>query len=274
MNSIQNKKTNSAVGEAGAEVDAVLGLQRSSTNPPLQTAPEESQVLTVSAGPGSSGSGTNVVPQQIAMEEDANQQVTAGTSSDRKRLTGSQKRKLRRQALRANEAACSTAALQSPVASTVAPKRRKDSKDTPPQGMRSPKRPKPARLPTTNTELAGVGLSSAQRTNPLTVIVADTGYPESVLSPEQFELFREATLQALDKEPASNWPRFETSFCRGGVFIFVASNPEAKAWLTKTVAELRPWEGANLKVGGVEILQRMLKATAWIPGKPSWPDCL
>ena len=47
------------------------------------------------------------------------------------------------------------------------------------------------------------------------------------------------TLHALDKEPSSNGPRFETSFCRGGVFIFVASNPEAKAWLTKTVG---PWK--------------------------------
>ena len=122
-----------------------------------------------------------------------------------------------------------------------------------------------------NSELAGVGLSATQRTNLLTVIVAESGYPESFLSPEQFELLREATLHALDKEPASNWPRFETSFCKGGVFIFVASNPEAKAWLTKTVAELWPWEGANPKVGGVEILQRMLKPTAWIPGKPEDP---
>ena len=86
-----------------------------------------------------------------------------------------------------------------------------------------------------------------------------------------FELLREATLHALDKEPASNWPRFETSLCRGGVFIFVASNPEAKVWLTKTVAELRPCEGTNLKVSGVEILQNMLKAMAWIPGKPEDP---
>ena len=52
----------------------------------------------------------------------------------------------------------------------------------------------------------------------------------------------------------------------------MASNPEAKAWLTKTVAKLTPWEGANLKVFGVEILQKMLKATAWIPGKPDDPD--
>ena len=176
----ENKKRISKVGEAGAGVDAEVGLQRSSTNPLLQTAHEETQMPTVAAGPGSSGSGTNVVPRQVAMEEDSNQQTTAGSYSDRKRLTGSQKRKLRRQALRANEAAGGATALQSPVA----------------------------------------------------------------------------------REPASNWPRFETSFCRGGVFIFVASNPEAKAWLTKTVADIRRWEGAKLKVSGVETLQKMLKATA------------
>ena len=85
------------------------------------------------------------------------------------------------------------------------------------------------------------------------------------------ELFRETTLHALDKEPVSNWPKFETSFCRGTEFIFVASNPEAKAWLTRTVAKLRPRKGANLKVSGVEILQKMLKATAYIPGKPEDP---
>ena len=136
--------------------------------------------------------------------------------------------------------------------------------------MRSSKRPKLVRLPA-NVELPGVRLSAAQRTNPLTVIVAVAGYPESVLSPEQFELFGEATLHALDREPVSNWSRFETFFRRGGVFICVASNPEAKAWLTRTVAELRPWECANLKVSGVKILQRMLKATAWVPGKPENP---
>ena len=96
-------------------------------------------------------------------------------------------------------------------------------------------------------ELPGVELSAAQRTNPLMVIVADAGYPESVLSPEQFKLFREATLHALDREPVSNWPRFETSFCRGGVFIFVASNREDKAWLNKTgpAVVLRRLEGLN-----------------------------
>ena len=136
--------------------------------------------------------------------------------------------------------------------------------------MRSSNRPKLECLPS-NTKLSGVGLSAAQRTNLLTVIVAEVCYPESVLSKELFELFREAVAVALDKEPASNCPRFETSFSRGGVFIFVASNPESKAWFAKPVAELRIWEGVNLKVSGVEILQKMLKATAWISGEPEDP---
>ena len=51
----------------------------------------------------------------------------------------------------------------------------------------------------------------------------------------------------------------------------MASNPGAIARLTKTVAKLRPWEDANMKIGGMEILQRMLKATAWIHGKAEDP---
>ena len=39
----------------------------------------------------------------------------------------------------------------------------------------------------------------------------------------------------------------------------------------KTVAKLRPWKRANLKVSGVEIFQKMLKVTTWIPGKPEDP---
>ena len=128
----KNKKVNSKVGKAGAKVDAELGLQRSSTNPPLQTTPTESQMLTVAADSSSSALGTNLVPRQVVMDEDANQQATAGASSDRKRITGSQKRKLRRQALHANEAPSDATDLQFLEASRVATKRRKGSKDTPP----------------------------------------------------------------------------------------------------------------------------------------------
>ena len=113
-------------------------------------------MLTVAAGPGFAGSGTIVVPRQVAIKEDANHQATAGASSERKRLIRSQKRKLRRQALRANEAASNAIAPKSPMVSRVGPNRRKGSKDTPTEGTRSPKRPHPVLLPA-NIELSGVG---------------------------------------------------------------------------------------------------------------------
>ena len=196
------------MGESGAGAVAALGLQRSSTNPPLQSAPVESQMQTVAAGPGSSGSGTNMVPRQVAMGEDANQQATAGASFDRKRLTGYQQRKLRRQALHETKRLVAPQLLRLLWREEWPPR-----DEMVREGMRDPKRPKPTRL-SENTQLSGVGLSAAQRTNPLTVIVADDGYLESVLLPEKFKLFRKATLHALDKEPARNWPRFETSFCQ------------------------------------------------------------
>ena len=48
----------------------------------------------------------------------------------------------------------------------------------------------------------------------------------------------------------------------GEVFIFVAADPATKAWLQKTLAETTPWEEADLKVGGVGLLRRMLEGTA------------
>ena len=50
------------------------------------------------------------------------------------------------------------------------------------------------------------------------------------------------------------------------------SHTQVAAWLQTTVAKTRSWEGADLKVGGVELLQRNLKATAWIPGKLEDPS--
>ena len=71
------------------------------------------------------------------------------------------------------------------------------------------------------------------RANPLTVIVAVAVYPESVLSPEQFELFREATLYALDKQPASTgisliqepWINKDAIRGLGGAGIFFTGTP-------------------------------------------------
>ena len=67
--------------------------------------------------------------------------------------------------------------------------------------------------------------------NPLTIVVDASGCPDSVLTAEQFELFREVTWRAFEKVPPNQWPKFETGYSRrgGGVFIFVAADPAAKA---------------------------------------------
>ena len=51
------------------------------------------------SGPGHPGSGANVIPRQIAMEEDANQHVTDGEFPTRKKLCGLLNRKMQLQAL-------------------------------------------------------------------------------------------------------------------------------------------------------------------------------
>ena len=74
------------VGKARARVGAELDLQRNNRNPPLQPAPTEARKLTVAEGPVPSGLSANVIPRQVAIEEDANQPTTVGESPTRKRL--------------------------------------------------------------------------------------------------------------------------------------------------------------------------------------------
>ena len=57
------------------------------------------------SGPGHPESGANVIPRQIAMEADANQQVTDGEFPTRKKLCRLLNRKMQLKALCANEAA-------------------------------------------------------------------------------------------------------------------------------------------------------------------------
>ena len=114
-----------------------------------------------------------------------------------KHLCGSLKKKLKRQAQQATVAAekMGAPAIVTPTltASIEGRKRRKDPENTPPGG---------AAKPTKNEK----------RANPLTMVVAESGYPDSVLTAEQFELFREVTWRALEKESPNQWPKFETAY--------------------------------------------------------------
>lgn len=117
---------------------------------------------------------------------------------------------------------------------------------------------------------SGGGLTAAQRANPLTVVITTENYPNELLTQEQFSNFRLAFRQLTKTMPPKDLPKMETSFCRGGVFIFVASDNATKEWLL-TQATTVMGEGPKLVAGGVELIQKMVKATVWLPGPPEEP---
>ena len=80
-------------------------------------------------------------------------------------------------------------------------------------------------------------------------------------------------MRILDKEPSSKWPQLEISYCRRGVPIFVSSNSETRARLTKTVAKLRPLGGCNLNVSGDGYTLRDSEVYVLDFGKTGRPGC-
>lgn len=78
-------------------------------------------------------------------------------------------------------------------------------------------------------ETSEAGLAAAKRTNPLTVADADTSYPDSFLTVEQFELFREVTWRAFGSVSLKQILNSVIFFCRERLLIFVAADLSAKA---------------------------------------------
>ena len=115
-----------------------------------------------------------------------------------------------------------------------------------------------------------VGLTAAQRMNPLTVVATAEDYPEALLTQDNFNSFRASFRELAKKIPPEQMPRIETSFGRGGAFVFVGSDQRSKEWLLNKVATLE-FGGRKLRVRVVELIQRLHKATVWLPGPPEEP---
>lgn len=200
-----------------------------------------------------------------------------GRKKTRKRISGAERK--RRKALKEqNETSPMAAVSQS---NTGTGKRPKISGETPPSDKQANKKPRKGSAPVQGLPARrgvqpqpSTGLTYAQKTNPMTMVVTDEGHPEKALTAQQFELFQEAVMAEIDKTPPEQWPKFEESFARGGVFIIVAAEQATKEWLSTRIDTLKPWEGAAFKLGGVELLQRMVKATVWLSGTPPEPKVI
>ena len=96
----------------------------------------------------------------------------------------------------------------------------------------------------------GVGLTAAQRTDPLTVVATAEDYSEALLSQDNFNSSRASFWEMAKKTPPEQMPRIETSFGKGGVFVFESSDQRSKELLLNKVATLE-FGGPKLRVGGV-----------------------
>ncbi|KAJ8680829.1 hypothetical protein QAD02_016616 [Eretmocerus hayati] len=115
-------------------------------------------------------------------------------------------------------------------------------------------------------------LTQEQMDNPLTTIVTDSKYPEVYLTSQQFELFKIAVRDEIDKTPVGEWPKFETSFCKGGVFIFIAAESSAQDWLRNKIDNLKPWNDAELRVSDSSILIKMIKVQTSVTDQTEEPS--
>ena len=103
------------------------------------------------------------------------------------------------------------------------------------------------------------------------MVVTDEAYPEVSLTPEDLGGLHMAFFRTFKSGPPGvKIPRLETSFCKEGVFVLIAADEEAKAWVHENVPRLAP-EGRTFRVGGVELLQSYTKATARFPPSSEEP---
>ena len=74
------------------------------------------------------------------------------------------------------------------------------------------------------------GLTMAQRTNPLTMVMVGVDYPEEVLTQGHLTKLRIAVRMQLEERPPLRFPRFEEVFTRGGAIVVIATDTDSKAW--------------------------------------------
>lgn len=266
--------------KSGEETDGMEAERGQPQSPQTPVAPPEKEEKEVTA-PGDTAPSTSVAGGQPNQEETApNSEGPAQASVFHKRVCGSYRKKLKR--LRKEAEGNLTPPSQLSKEKGLSREDNKRKKDTPPSAPREDKRPRKTGGRSEATGVAGtsgvaqkgatgsVGLTVAQRTNPLTVVATAEEYPDTLLSQEDFSSLR-ASFRCLAKEtPPAQMPRIETSFGKGGVFVFVASDERSKEWLLNKVATL-DYGGPKLKVGGVELIQKLYKATVWLPGPPEEP---
>nr|XP_012217684.1 PREDICTED: uncharacterized protein LOC105669363 [Linepithema humile] len=179
----------------------------------------------------------------------------------RKNRCGAERRRAKRM-----RAATLEGARSLPVASPCTPvevvkrhadgKRRKGFKDTPPSGDRPLKKQR--------TRDGQHAYSDAA--DPLARVIVAEGYPETGITVEQLTLLRDAVLEKIDGIQEGPVSRFHGTSLRSGAAVVRCADGASLDWLVGRIGGITPWEGARLRVMGLDALQKQHRAVVWVPG--------
>jgi hypothetical protein len=92
-------------------------------------------------------------------------------------------------------------------------------------------------------------------------------YPGNQVSKDNFVAIQKAVGQLVNELPEEGFtPGLVDSYWAKGAAIMVCQDQETCDWLTRSVPNMRAWEGSRLKVVGLEALPTFKRVAAWIPG--------
>lgn len=99
------------------------------------------------------------------------------------------------------------------------------------------------------------------------MLVTSIDFPNKHLTEEQLDQLQQAILAEIGKITGDSFsPQFLDSFKRRGNLILYCNNEDSVEWLKRTVAELKPWEGAEFKVLQQNELPNLVDFYVTIPG--------
>lgn len=100
-------------------------------------------------------------------------------------------------------------------------------------------------------------------TDPLAMAIVLEGYSEQAVSSEQLILLQGVVIGELAGIQEDSLPRFTgTAALRNRAVIIRGEDEMALSWLSGRIGHISPWEGAKLKVVGLEALQKRHRAAA------------
>lgn len=135
---------------------------------------------------------------------------------------------------------------------------RAGSEETPPSVAKVTKRPR--------SQATGLYAGAADL---LARAIVMEGYPEMGITPEQLTLLRGAMATRMLGIQEGPLPRFVgTAALRNGAVMVRCADDVSLSWLTGQIGSISPWEGARLRVVGLEELQGRRRAVVWVPGPP------